>query len=165
MPVEFIRKNEGAIKELTRRLDAIRRQKVKVGILENKTARKNELMTNSYIGYINENGSPENHIPARPFLRPAMLANQEFISSRLADGVEDEILGRKHGLRIALGEVGKTVRDSAKANIVNQVNFQSLSPKTLEYRAMEGFKGTKALIRTGQLLNSIHYKIDNFDDD
>jgi hypothetical protein len=165
MSIEFINKNQKGLNELIKRLDTIRRQKVKVGILENKTARKNELMTNSYIGYINENGSPENHIPARPFLRPAMLSNEEYITKRLADGVEDELLGRKHGIRIALGEIGTTVRNTAKDNITNQVNFVPLSATTLKQRKEEGFDGSKALIRTGQLLNSIHYKIDNFDDD
>lgn len=39
-------------------------------------------------------------------------------------------------------------------------NFVPLAPATIKARQRQGFKGTKALIRTGALLNAIQYVVD-----
>ena len=58
-----------------------------------------------------------------------------------------------------LNAAGLIAQASVKNRIRNGVGFAPLSEKTLAQRKAQGKSGTKPLIRTGQLLNSITYVV------
>jgi hypothetical protein len=161
MPVTYVHKNAGAAKQLETRVNNLTRLAVKIGVLQDTTKRKAEPQTNALLAYVHENGSPVKGIPARPFLRPALLSNADYIREKGAEGIEREILGEKNAARRCLAEVGMRVMLTAKSNITNQVGFKPLAANTLRARQKKGFDGTSALVHTGQLVNSIHYKVDS----
>jgi hypothetical protein len=117
-------------------------------------------LTNAQIGYINEFGSAVENIPARPFLMPAVTgtsadvkkildSNSKVIFETLDAGMVDA----------ALGKVGEHVKQTAKKNITKSVGMKPLSKRTLKERKERGFSGTKPLIESGQLVNSIDYVV------
>ena len=58
-----------------------------------------------------------------------------------------------------LTAAGQIAADAVRSQIVRQVGFAPLAPSTLRARAAAGFKGTKALIVTGELMRSITHVI------
>lgn len=134
-------------------------QFVKVGFVQGvKQNRKADENTNAGLAYINEHGSPYLHIPPRPFLIPAFKSEADLAESRITKGMAREMV-EVGAIEKGLGEAGKIIRDKAKSNIVNSVGMKPLSPRTLQARQDIGFKGTKPLIHTAQLLNSITYVV------
>ena len=134
-------------------------QFVSVGFIQGvKQNRKADESTNAGLAYINEHGSPYRHIPARPFLIPAFNASADLAESLISQGMSRELV-QPGSIAQGLGQAGTLIRDKAKSNIVNSVGMKALSPVTLKAREKIGFKGTKPLIHTGQLLNSITYVV------
>ena len=60
------------LKEKFREMRHLETYAVYVGIPSAYTKREDGRITNAEIGYINEFGSPKQHIPPRPFLNPAI---------------------------------------------------------------------------------------------
>lgn len=124
------------------------RFKVFVGIPEG-NGRRRDFENNAILGYLHENGSPANNLPARPFLKPAIEGCSEKIATLFKDGVKRGMAGRTICER-----VGLYAQAQVKDYIVKGENFAPLSPKTI---AQKG--STKPLIDTAQLLNSVSYVI------
>ncbi|MDD1617199.1 MAG: hypothetical protein LUQ28_12105, partial [Methylococcaceae bacterium] len=57
----------------------------------------------------------------------------------------------------SLTKAGIVAQNSVKATITKGEGFEPLAESTIKARQRKGFKGTKPLIRTGQLRNSITY--------
>ena len=150
------------LKETLSKLEAFKRLEVLVGIPGNKSVRKkveNEKEpTNAEIGFINEFGSALNHIPPRPFLIPGIKKVKPELSDIFKKTAKN-ILGGISPIRSGLEEGGQKAVSSAKNIIRTQENFKPLSEKTIRLREQKGFKGKNALIRTGQLLNSLTYVV------
>lgn len=117
---------------------------------------------NVAIAAINEFGKPDNRlfgkpapIPARPVLRQTFDREQRkwlrlasaAIRARAADT-----------LSIQLARVGEVATADIKNAIAAGVGDPP-SATTLALRRREGFAGTKQLVRTSQLKNSITYKV------
>lgn len=129
---------------------------VYVGIPSEKTKRKDGKITNAEIGYINEFGSPKQGIPARPFLNPAIRNN----SKRIAALLEPDISAPANDAHLI--RAGEFASAKVKAYITNQTGFVPLAQATINARKRKrknGRAGTKALIDTGQLRQSIHYLV------
>lgn len=132
---------------------------VLVGIPEAENTRKDDPdIGNATIGFINENGSPARNIPARPFLVPGVRAAADRCANVLKIGAQ-AAFHDPAALDKALNGAGQIARDSVKRRITSQEGFAPLAESTIAARERKGFKGTKALIRTGQLLNSITYVV------
>lgn len=139
-------------------IEAMMGKRVLIGIPGENAGRKDGPITNAALGYIHENGSPAQNIPARPFLIPgveeaapkAIDAMQKFAAQALTDPAAVE-----KGLNAA----GLIAQSAVKNRIRNSVGFAPLSKKTIAQRVANNKLGTKPLIRTGQLLNSITYVI------
>ena len=58
--------------QVLKSIHTLETNRVLVGIPQEKNARNDGQMTNASIGYIQENGSSANNIPARPFLIPGV---------------------------------------------------------------------------------------------
>jgi|Laugrefa1bdmlbdn_1035148.scaffolds.fasta_scaffold01471_8 hypothetical protein len=146
------------LKNLLRNIQAMGRKSVLIGIPESKNNRKENEASNAMIGFLNENGSPARNIPARPFLVPGVKKASDKASEALKSYASDALNNPK-AIDQGLNAAGLIAQASVKNQIVSQDGFAPLSPATLAQRARMGAKGTKALIRTGQLLNSITYVV------
>lgn len=183
------------LKEVVKSINSLVSQVVLVGIPEVDDARREDdesgkvkiskgivsggsetQINNATLGYIHENGSPANNIPARPFLVPGVQSAQTKIESRLKKAANAALDGNFGNVDNELNGAGMVARDSVKTKI-NSGDFVPLAESTLKARARRGRKGAeeelanrlaggnpsndsaKPLIVTGQLRNSINYVI------
>jgi len=144
-------------KNLLANIEALASKRVYVGVPGEKANRSGPI-NNAQIGYISENGSPVNNIPARPHLVPgvrdALPAIEKVlkVSAKAAMKLPDAAEAR-------LERAGIIAALSVRKKIVSQEGFQELSPGTLKARKRKGFKGTKALIESGQYMNAITFVV------
>lgn len=152
---------------------------VLVGIPSDETERNDDgPINNATLGYIHENGSPANNIPARPFLVPGVADAQVRVEQRLRKAAEAALDNQRKKSDNELEAAGMIARDSVKSKI-NSGDFAPLADATLRARARRGRKGAaaelanraagaapgtdgaKPLIDSGQLRNSINYVVRN----
>lgn len=153
MSVKIIKDN---VQNLLSNMKVLASKRVYVGVPGEASARSGAI-NNAAIGYISENGSPVNNIPARPHLVPGIqqvmpeLEKEFKLSARSAMKLPGTAIVRleRAGLR-AVVAVKKKITEN---------DFAALAQGTLRARERKGFKGTKALIETGQYLNSINYVV------
>ncbi len=131
---------------------------VVVGIPSEKAQRIDEEDTNAQIGYVNEFGSPAKNIPARPFLIPGIDQASEKCANVLGKFAK-QVFHDAAAIDRGLNAAGIIAVSSVKNRIKAGEGFAPLSERTLAERKQAGFKGTKPLIHTGQLLNSITYVV------
>jgi len=115
-------------------------------------------MNNASIGYINEYGSDIAGIPPRPHLVPGVKAVSKEVAEEFKQAAKkafnDPSAVLKHYTR-----AGIIASNSVKKIITDQEGFEAPSFFTLLQREREGFKGDKALIRTGQYRNAITFVV------
>ena len=114
---------------------------------------------NAAIGYIQENGSPVNNIPPRPFLVPGVQSVADRCAELMGAGAAEMLDGGAAAIEKANNKAGLTAQAAVKNTLRAGEGFPPLAPATLAARERAGFTGTKPLIRTAQLLNSITYVI------
>ena len=142
-------------------LDAIKHlsnDRVLVGIPQEKSARKDPDINNATIALIQSNGSPANNIPPRPFLIPG-VKKAESKNLAILKKYAKLALSEKDAANKGLNSVGLNTQSAVKSYIKNSSNFEPLGQSTIQRRQEKGFKGTKPLIRTAQLLNNVSYVI------
>jgi len=139
-------------------IDALQVDGVLVGIPENKNARRDEV-GNAALGYIHDNGSPARGIPARPFLKQGIKKAEKDISAELKAGAV-AALDKFDATQItkSYNRAGLIGQNAVRAEITDG-NFEPLKSSTIAARQRAGAKGTKPLIRTGQLRRSISYVV------
>lgn len=145
------------VNNLLANIEALASKRVYVGIPGETSARSGPI-NNAAIGHIAENGSPVNNIPARPHLVPGVRDALPAIVKDLSASAKKSMKlpgAADTGLEIA----GFRAVISVKKKITSQEGFQELAPATLRARKRKGFKGTKALIETGQYLNAITHVV------
>lgn len=132
-----------------------------VGIPQANAARRNDdntSITNAEIGYIQETGSPAMNLPARPFLVPGIEAVQKLIAAKLEKAARAALDGSSDDVEKAFIAAGLVGQNGVRAQI-NDGDFAPLAEATLAARQRRGRTGTKPLIDTGQLRNSVTYVI------
>lgn len=103
--------------DLKRALKALSRREVLVGVPEDKTIRDDgAVLTNAGIAYIQDNGAPEDNIPARPFMRPGIDAARDKLIRQLA-ATAKAVLNRGANPDDGLTAVGLTAVSSIKMQI------------------------------------------------
>lgn len=147
--------DQNHIPELIARLAILNAAHVLVGILgdSSKNARHGEggEATNAEIAAAHEFGT--DHIDRRPFLAPAMDKGAKEIADLQADligRVLDGTMTPDQALGI-LGELGVVL---IKAEITGAPHPPALKPATIKAKG-----SSRPLIDTGQMLNSVTYKI------
>lgn len=144
-----------------KKMQDLLKKNVYVGIPRSKDRREDSQVTNAELGYINETGSPAQHIPPRPFLVPGVEDAKEKIVKTL--GNVSLTTDRKTDVDIALNKAGLIASQSVKRRITQSIDMEPLSPATIkarETRKSRPRKGVmKPLIDTGQMLNSITYVV------
>jgi phage gpG-like protein len=137
---------------------AMAAKRVLVGVPSEETARRGDPINNATLAYIHENGSPARNIPARPFLKPGVEAAKPKLLTTLRLYAK-QALTDKSAIEKGLNAAGLVAQSAVKNRIRSGEGFAPLKPGTLAARKRKGAKGTKPLIRTGQLLNSITYVV------
>ena len=132
---------------------------VLVGVPSDKTGRKGDKeMNNATLAYIHDNGSPAANIPARPFMHPGIMDVKEGIAKALESGARGAMHGEQNAVDKALNVAGLTAQSSIRATINKGID-PALAPSTLAARRARGRTGTKPLVDTAQLRNSINYVV------
>ena len=155
MPIKMVTNKLGDVKN---RIKELTKDKVFVGVPEG-GGRSDGKMTNAQIARVHEFGSPAQNIPARPFLTAGVTTAKPEIVTQMRQASLD-ILSGKSG-DSAFNKAGLIGQAAVKKYVVAG-GFAPLSPKTIQARnraRSNGNGGTKPLIDTGQLLNSITYVI------
>lgn len=129
---------------------------VVVGVVNSKAGRADGT-NNAYLAAIHERGSAANNIPPRPFLKPGIESNKDKIIQEMNSAAKLAIKGDGAGF----DRVGLVAQSAVKKYITTSSNFKGLMASTLAARKRKGFAGTKPLIHTGSLLNSISYEVRN----
>ena len=143
-------------KEYIKAFQSLSAHELFVGV-PSESVNRDDKINNAQLAYIHENGSPANNIPARPFLLLGVKDSYPKVIEIFKESVKNMTVAGE--MEKGLHKAGQISVDSVKKRIVNQVGFIPLAESTLIARQAKGFKGTKALIRTGQLLNSIKFVV------
>ena len=130
---------------------------VVVGITEESNSSRGDAPSNAELLYIHDKGSPLQHIPPRPVLKPAI--NQpdvrDKIQKLMRDGaVEALVRGNREKCEQCFEKAGMIGRDACKKYITEGTNLAPNAPMTI---ARKG--SSKPLIDTGSMLNSITYAV------
>lgn len=141
-----------------------KRDAVLVGIPEEKTDRKPDEeitgpLNNATLLAINVFGSPANNIPPRNVMAIGLKNAQPEIIAQLKRGAQLALTKGLAALPTAYNRVGLIASTAIKKAINSQNGFDPPAEATLARRKAEGFKGTKALIVTGQMRNAITYVV------
>lgn len=133
---------------------------VLVGVPSTGTQRreKGAAMNNATLAYIHDNGSPAANIPARPFMRPGIKTVQSRIVETLKAGASGVLRADPGQVDKALNRAGLIAQSSIRAEI-NSGIAPPLAASTLAARRARGRTGTKPLVDTAQLRNSINYVV------
>lgn len=144
-----------AVKKLTAK-------EVLVGIPQANAERKPEPgeppITNAELGYIHEFGAPEANIPARPFLIPGVERIQDQAIARLKKAGQKALEGEVAQIDQQMRAVG-LIAQSAVQKKITDGPFVPLKPRTIAERVARGRTGTKPLIDTGALRQSITFVV------
>lgn len=135
------------------------KQRVLVGIPASENSRDDQI-GNAQLGYIHENGSPANNIPARPWLRPGVESALPACINVLKEAAKESFRNPR-AVEQGLNRAGLAAVSAVKKYIRDSGNFVPLMHGTIKARKRKGFQGEKPLIRTGQMLNSVTYVIRN----
>lgn len=135
------------------RLQAADTTKVVVGILGEKKARKNQKakIDNVALGAIHEFGTST--IPARPWLKPPMMAHRKDFVAALADAYRKA--KSQEELERLLGRIGFV----AVAKIQQHIRAGAGIPPPLEAETIRRKKSSRPLVDTGQFLRSISFVV------
>lgn len=175
--------------ELIAAMALLTSRRVMVGVPAEEALRKPEpgqkgITNNAFLAYIHENGSPEAHVPPRPFLRPAIAENRGAINAGLLKIGRAALKADAEAVDRGFHSLGLMAQNKARGKI-NEGIPPPLAESTLRARARRGRKGAvielkrreglpkpasladltagmenaKPLIDTGQLRNAITYVV------
>lgn len=149
-------------KEFNETIKKFKNDEVLVGIPAQDTNRDNtesEPVNNATLLAINEFGSPAQNIPARPVMKIGILNAQDEIAAQYKNAVKAAFKNGVSALGVYYERIGIIASNSIKKAINSQEGIEPPSSATLAARKAKGFKGTKALIVTGQMRNAITYVV------
>ena len=141
-------------------LDALKtlaNKDVLVGIPEGKDERQGHDegdFGNAAIGYINENGSPKQNIPARPHLKPGVRSVEQDYLPHLKAAAQKALEGNAEGAATSLDCAGTVAANGVK-RYITITGFTPLADATIANRLRRGRTGNKPLIDTGEYRRSI----------
>lgn len=142
-------------------LRAFKRDAVLVGIPESDAARTNaegdEQVNNAYLLALNNFGSEAQGIPPRPVLEIGLRKAQPEITEQFRQAVIKAFATGAAAINTYYNRAGIIASNSVKKVINAQEGFAPPAAATLAARRAHGFRGTKALIVTGQMRNAITY--------
>lgn len=149
-------------KDVNKIIASFKSDAVIVGIPEEKTDRKeNGPINNATLLAINNFGSPQNNIPARPVMTIGIGNAQDAIADQFKLAIKNALSKGISALGTYYERVGIIASNSIKKAINDQIGFPGPAESTLRARKAKGFKGTKSLVVTGQMRNAITYVVND----
>lgn len=146
--------------DFNRIIRKFKRDAVLVGIPEEKADRKSDApINNAALLAMNNFGSPANNIPARPVMEIGIRKAQSEIIEIFRKGAVAALSRGFAALNVAYNRAGIVASNSIKKAINAQEGIEPPADATITAREARGFKGTKALIVTGQMRNAITYVV------
>ncbi|RQZ89895.1 hypothetical protein DF053_08605 [Burkholderia cepacia] len=146
--------------EVLKSISGLVQKEVLVGVPDSIAGRKDEgePLSNAEIGYIMENGSPANNIPARPHLVPGVQDARPKFEPQLQKGVEAALDGDLEKVDRSLNRAGLVAQNSVRAKINSNIQ-PKLADSTLAARRRRGVMRENTLVDTAQYRNSITYVV------
>lgn len=139
---------------------------VLVGIPAEKTERESDDksddksgITNAALLAINNFGSPAQNIPPRPVMAIGIANAQDEIADQFAMAAKNALKDGVSAVTKYYNRAGIIASNSIKKAINSQDGIDPPEKSTIKARESKGFKGTKALIVTGQMRNAITYVV------
>lgn len=123
---------------------------------------EDEPITNAALLAINVFGSPANNIPPRDVMGIGIRKAQDDIAEQFKKAAQSALTQGTAALEVYYERAGMIASNSVKRAINSQEGIAPPSPATLrarKYLTQAGFKGTKALVVTGQMRNAITYVV------
>jgi len=143
-----------------RTIEKFKNDAVLIGVPEADTTRnENDAITNAALLAIAEFGSPANNIPPRPVLAIGIRKAAPEIAEQFKQAAIKSLKIGFSALSVYYNRAGIIASNSVKKVINDQEGIEGPAESTIRSRLSRGFKGTKALIVTGQLRNSITYVV------
>lgn len=161
MPVVVVKNDLGLI---AKGVLALTKSQLLIGIPADAPSRQPEdgeeaPPSNAVIGYLQETGAPDQNLPARPFLVPAVQGIAPEIGARLRKAGKEALFGGgAAAVDKAYHAIGLVAQNAVRARITDG-DFAPLAKRTLEARKARGRTGERPLLDTGQLRNSVTYVI------
>lgn len=139
-------------------LKIIQKREILVGVPEASGPRKSGPINNASLAAIHDKGSPSRNIPARPFMEPGIKSVSPQIEQKLLTVgravLDGDAVKAEQGMQAAGMIAQNGLRNKINSNIT-----PALKPATLAARRRRGRTGTRTLIDTGQLRNSLTYVV------
>lgn len=150
-------------KDFNKIISKFKNDAVLVGIPAEKTYRElkedEQPINNAALLAINVFGSPLQNIPARDVMSIGIRNARDDIANLFKAAAKAALTKGLPALSIYYNRVGLVASNSIKKAINSQEGIAPPAESTLAARRSAGFKGTKALIVTGQMRNAITYVI------
>ena len=155
MAAVTVSKSGPGLADLAQRIRQIKASEVYVGIPAEKTQRKKDAVNNAELLFIHSDGSPLQHIPARPVLGPSIVANQALISQHLGAAAEAVFSSKPEQADRELRKTGTIASNGAKRWFTDPRNhWAPNAPSTIARKGSD-----KPLIDTGALRRAITYVV------
>lgn len=140
------------LKEVLESISGLVDKQVLVGVPDSTAGNRDESgeISNAAIGYIQENGSPANNIPARPHLVPGVANATEKVVPQLRKAVESALDGNLPGAEKRMAAAGLIAQSSVRKKI-SEGPFVPLSMLTMLARKHRKDGGTVTGKTLGQL--------------
>ena len=144
--------------QLRKYIESIPQYQIQIGVFSTKTkrmAKYNVGITNAEIMFINENGSPLRHIPARPVLKMTIRYGNTLLAKTMAKALKAFAETGIEGLERELNKLCIRMENYAREIIYS--NDGRLEPNAPSVARRK--KGNHPLFDTGQLARSITCKL------
>lgn len=144
-------------------IERFKKDAILVGIPESDEERDNDdPINNATLLAINHFGSPANNIPPRQPMSIGIKKAQPKIFEQFKLCAREALSKGPAALQRRYEMIGSIAANAVKKAITDQDGIQAPSEATLkarQYIGKTGFKGTKALLVTGQMRNAITYVV------
>lgn len=143
-------------------MDAVRtlkKMETLIGIPEDENPRDDAPIGNAALLFINNFGSPANNIPPRPVMEIGIRNAQDAIAVEMKNAAVKGLSKGSKAVTQYYERVGIIGSNSVKRAINDQIGIEPPAESTIKGREARGFKGTKALLVTGQMRNAITYVV------
>lgn len=144
--------------QLRKYIESIPQYQIQIGVFSTKTKRKttyNVGITNAEIMFINENGSPLRHIPARPVLKMTIQYGNTLLAETMTNALKAFTETGVKGLERELNKLCMRMENYAREMIYsNDGRLEPNAPSVAKRK-----KGNHPLFDTGQLARSITCKL------
>lgn len=151
-----LRSNRGALNRFVDRMRRMDDQQVIVGVPRGKQHidADGHAVDMALIAEVLNYGSASRNIPARPFVEPPINQNMQKYQKLMAREARGILLGRDT-LNRALAKAGMVMVADIQDYMVSHTGFKPLAASTIKRKG-----SSKPLIDTGQLRQSITYKVE-----